>query len=279
MGEPTNCIAYAYTDFVAPREGPAELWVGSSEDMTVWIDGEKVYRFEGTRKHRVPSDKQRIELGKGRHGLLVKVYQTFRAFDFSLNICEVEEDPRYAGNRVRGLKFVMPEGTGFVQFLAAKMEPTERENASRAIIAVLLSLLGAFVLVFLSSCIIWPIVSLVRRLRRRAFGVEWPTRWARVLAGLTGVLILVFLAGVIMASPGIGLKLAGDMPFLLIALLCIPLLTSGMTIGLLVFTVLAWKNRYWSLIGRLHYSLIALSALVFNPILLFAVVQIMNGRL
>ncbi len=98
-------------------------------------------------------------------------------------------------------------------------------------------------------------------------------------AGLTGILILVFLAGVIMASPGIALKLAGDMPFLLIALLCIPLLTSGLTVGLLVFTVLAWKKRYWSLMGRLHYSLIALFALLFNPILLFVVAQIMGGRL
>ena len=76
LGKPRNCIVYAYTDFVAPRDEPAELWVGSGEAMTLWIDGEKVYRFEGRRKHRVPSDKKRIQLTKGRHGLLVKVYQT-----------------------------------------------------------------------------------------------------------------------------------------------------------------------------------------------------------
>ena len=39
----------------------------------------------------------------------MKVYQTFGDFDFSLNICEAEEDPRYEGNRVRGLKFMMME--------------------------------------------------------------------------------------------------------------------------------------------------------------------------
>ena len=109
LGKPTNCIAYAYTDFLAPRDEPSELWVGSSEYMTVWIDGKKVYEFAGARRHEIPLDKQPIRLTKGRHGLLVKVHQTFGDFDFSLNICEAEEDPRYEGNRVRGLKFLMME--------------------------------------------------------------------------------------------------------------------------------------------------------------------------
>jgi len=111
LGKPTNCIAYAYTDFVAPRDEPAELWVGSGEHMAVWIDGEKVYGFEGARRHEIPLDKQPIRLTKGKHGLLVKVYQTFGDFDFSLNICEAEEDPRYEGNRVRGLKFMVTART------------------------------------------------------------------------------------------------------------------------------------------------------------------------
>lgn len=121
-GKPRNCIAYTYTDFTAPRDEPAELWVGSGEAMTIWIDGEEVYRFEGRRKHRVPSDKKRIRLTKGRHGLLVKVYQTFGAFDFSLNICEAEDDPRYAGNRVKGLTFRMPEGGKVAELPAAEGE-------------------------------------------------------------------------------------------------------------------------------------------------------------
>ncbi len=44
-----------------------------------------------------------------------------------------------------------------------------------------------------------------------------------------------------------------------IALLWIPPLTTGLTLGLLIFAVRVWKNQSWSLIGRLHYSLITLA--------------------
>jgi hypothetical protein len=35
----------------------------------------------------------------------------------------------------------------------------------------------------------------------------------------------------------------------------------------LVHTVLAWKGRYWGVFGRLHYSLVALSALTLVALL------------
>lgn len=105
---PQHCIVYAYTEFDAPRTEPADLWVGSGEAMTVWIDGQETYRYDRRRRHRVPNDQHRIELTAGRHGLLVKLYQTIGSYDFSLNICEAEDDPRYSGNRVPGLRFFLP---------------------------------------------------------------------------------------------------------------------------------------------------------------------------
>lgn len=42
-----------------------------------------------------------------------------------------------------------------------------------------------------------------------------------------------------------------------------------LTLGLLIFTVLAWKNNYWSFWKRSHYSLITLGALVFIPFLTY----------
>ncbi|MEG4586807.1 hypothetical protein QUA54_16505 [Microcoleus sp. MOSTC5] len=42
--------------------------------------------------------------------------------------------------------------------------------------------------------------------------------------------------------------------------------TTGMTLGLpTLFTVLAWKNKNWSVVDRSHYSLITLAALAFSP--------------
>ncbi len=45
------------------------------------------------------------------------------------------------------------------------------------------------------------------------------------------------------------------------ALLLIQLLTTPLGVVVLAFSVLEWKNRYWSTLGRLHHSLATLAAL------------------
>lgn len=108
---PRNCVVYAYAQFRAPRDQEAELWVGSDEGLVVWVDGKKVYEFSGRRWHHLPNDRVSVELREGVHSLLIKAKQGHgRRFSFSVNICEPEDDPRYAGNRVRGLKFFVPGG-------------------------------------------------------------------------------------------------------------------------------------------------------------------------
>ena len=59
-----------------------------------------------------------------------------------------------------------------------------------------------------------------------------------------------------------GQVLAGvfnETPAYFVALLAIPILTALLTVGLLIFTVRAWKEGYWSTFGRVHYSLITLA--------------------
>ena len=64
-------------------------------------------------------------------------------------------------------------------------------------------------------------------------------------------------------------KLLYGVPAIIITLLYIPPLTTGMTLGLPRFTVLAWKNNNWSIVERSHYSLITLAALAFIPFLMY----------
>ncbi len=120
LQRPTNCAAYAYCEFAAPCTAPAELWVGSGEGLRVWIDGEPVYRFAGVRQHRLPNDRPVLQLHEGRHSLLVRAEQTRGAFDFCLNLCQVDSDERYAGNRMAGLRFAVPAGTRGGQVRAAE---------------------------------------------------------------------------------------------------------------------------------------------------------------
>jgi hypothetical protein len=53
----------------------------------------------------------------------------------------------------------------------------------------------------------------------------------------------------------------------LIAVLMLPLLSAALTAGVLACALLAWKRGYWGVFGRLHYSLVALSALTFVVLL------------
>jgi hypothetical protein len=110
LGRQSEVVAYAYAECTAPRAQAAELWVGSSDDLVVWLNGAEVYRFAGSRSHHLPCDRVPVELRRGSNALLVEVTQHYRDFDFSLNLCEPETDPRYDGTRVAGLKFTTPRG-------------------------------------------------------------------------------------------------------------------------------------------------------------------------
>jgi hypothetical protein len=47
------------------------------------------------------------------------------------------------------------------------------------------------------------------------------------------------------------------------AALALALLATVLTAGVLVYAGLAWRRQWWSLGGRLHYSLVALTTLAF----------------
>ena len=107
--QPKNCVSYAYAEFEAPRTQRADLWLGSDEALTVWLNGDQVYQYRGSRRHRLPNDIVPVSIKQGRNRVLVEVFQTRREYGFSLNVCEPESDERYDGNRVLGLKFLLPE--------------------------------------------------------------------------------------------------------------------------------------------------------------------------
>ncbi len=101
-------VSYAFCYFDAPSDQEAELWLGSDEALKIYINGQNVYSYSGTRTY--PDDEQlsekvTVNLSQGENTLLVKSYQRFSRYDFCLNICEPESDPNFDGNRIWGLKF------------------------------------------------------------------------------------------------------------------------------------------------------------------------------
>ena len=109
--DPFDCVVYAYAEFDAVKGQEAELWLGSDEGLKVWINGAEVYAHEGRRRHRLPNDRPLVRIREGSNSVLVRADQSRSRFDFNLNICEPETDPRYDGNRVWGLQFTLPTGS------------------------------------------------------------------------------------------------------------------------------------------------------------------------
>jgi uncharacterized protein (DUF362 family) len=103
-----NIISYAFTYFSSPADQQAELWLGTHEDMKVFINNQEVYSFKGI---NVYGDDDLytaivdIDIQEGENTLLVKTLNKYNDYSFALNICEVEDNINYSGNRVPGLKF------------------------------------------------------------------------------------------------------------------------------------------------------------------------------
>jgi uncharacterized protein (DUF362 family) len=101
-------VSYAFSYFTAPSSQQAELWVGSDEALKIYLNGVVVYNYAGTRTfagNEFYKEIVTINVQQGMNKLLVKSYQSTGKYSFSLNICEVQANTLYKGNRILGLRF------------------------------------------------------------------------------------------------------------------------------------------------------------------------------
>jgi uncharacterized protein (DUF362 family) len=111
-------VSYAFSYFTAPSAQQAELWVGSDEALKIYLNGVVVYNYAGTRTfagNEFYKEIVTINVQQGINKLLVKSYQSTGKYTFSLNICEVQSNTLYKGNRILGLKFTTAGTTTAVQ--------------------------------------------------------------------------------------------------------------------------------------------------------------------
>jgi uncharacterized protein (DUF362 family) len=104
----TNIVTYAFTYFDAPEDQVAELWLGSHEAIYIYINEELAYSSTTTNVYSdgdIGDFLKDVNIKQGENTLLVKTLNKFGDYTFALNICEVENNTLYAGNRVDGLKF------------------------------------------------------------------------------------------------------------------------------------------------------------------------------
>jgi len=119
-------------------------------------------------------------------------------------------------------------------------------------------------LVFLS---IIPVAA-IRFIRNRRLGNDRDTasRGAQVaywvILGIS-LLNLLVVVGIVMGSISYMSNVMIDPPLLMVIALGLGVISSLLTVGALVYTVLVWKNRYWGIAGRIYYTAVTVAAIAF----------------
>ncbi len=119
------------------------------------------------------------------------------------------------------------------------------------------ALLGISGLLFFSALTVWPLVFLARLgYEKKPQAALAPiARW--VAAGLSLLCLIFAVLGIVGVSDSNALMtgdvlLQGAQPVIFWSIV-------AASLGALVFTFFAWKDRYWSFVGRVHYTLVMLA--------------------
>jgi hypothetical protein len=97
------------------------------------------------------------------------------------------------------------------------------------------------------------------RSKKEIPGAPW---LVRVIAGGMSVVYIIFLIGMF-STVSDPMEFMFGVPSALKILLILPILSVLLTIGALFFAYVGWKNKYWTVCGRVHYSLVVLASLFF----------------
>ena len=122
-------------------------------------------------------------------------------------------------------------------------------------------LLAICMILFLST-LGWPASALSKLVCRHKKEIPGAPGLVRVIAGGMSVLYIIFLIGIFSAVSD-PLEFMFGVPSALKVLLTLPILSALLTIGALFFVYVGWKNKYWTVCGRVHYTLVVLASLFF----------------
>jgi hypothetical protein len=125
--------------------------------------------------------------------------------------------------------------------------------------AAQLGSLGMFFIIFLSPFIVWPLGALLRRIRKQTSTTTTGSKRARWVTGIVSALNFIFLM-ILLLSMG---DLSLGVPSIVQIALIIPLVTALLTLIMVVMTIQVWLKGYWSFWGRIYYSLLTLTAMLF----------------
>jgi len=124
------------------------------------------------------------------------------------------------------------------------------------------SLLGFCIVLFLSAALGWPLGAISRRLCSRNREKKKFPSFPKWTAGLMSWLFLTFIFGVVGVMSNY-MELMFGVPPMLKTLSVLTMLAVILTVGVLLSLLLVWGKGYWTVCGRIHYTLIFLASCAF----------------
>ena len=119
--------------------------------------------------------------------------------------------------------------------------------------------------IILGTVLLWPLLFLFRH--AHAIPEPFNPKKARIARWSAGIAALLLVAFVYILLPWVTnnevMMLAYiqtlEVPALLAAVLTLPVIAAVLTIATVAFAVLAWKEKYWTIPHRVHYTIIAIA--------------------
>ena len=82
FGQRNRTIAYLYRTIKADEDTTVRLYIGSDDQIIIWVNGEVVFDFSGVRGIPAKKDEVDIQLKKGKNWLLMKVVNAGGGYGF-----------------------------------------------------------------------------------------------------------------------------------------------------------------------------------------------------
>ncbi|TDQ45644.1 serine hydrolase domain-containing protein [Actinorugispora endophytica] len=120
-------------------------------------------------------------------------------------------------------------------------------------------------LLVMATMLVWPVAALVRRLRGRSAPAPAGARAARLAAGAAGLLsagFIGFMVWLLADQAALEQMLFNESPLLTAPLTALFVLA----VALVAIAGASWFRRWWSLAGRIHYSLVVWAVAAFASV-------------
>jgi CubicO group peptidase (beta-lactamase class C family) len=275
-GAATHAVIKAFLDRYYPAAEPStpQSMAGFAERIAPYLGEYTAARSNFTTEEKTTSITMRANVNLGSDGILVFSMpgQVFRFAEVEPGFLQAVDDPstRFVYRTgADGHRFLM--GVGGVNDPQSFVKTSWYGTRNLHLLLFLSS-----TLMFLAALIAWPIGFFTQR--RRQFPSSQPTplparlaHWAAALFGLLWLVVLLGMTSIFTdILPGFGFpSIVFETPPILNFLMSISYLLGGLALAMLVFAVLAWVRRYWSLGGRIFYTLLALLALLLTWALVY----------